>query len=498
MDRKTERRYRRMLELAKLLRGDPDDLPDLETLRAAVEPSVEPPLQEQSSVAQYADDVLQGIRENLGPTAIHERLQEEKADYAGTLSSIKRLYKRLKRATGPGPEDVAIPVHTAPGRQAQVDFGYVGLLEDPDSGRMRKAWVFVMVLSHSRFVFAKVVFDQTIGTWLQLHRDAFEAFGGVPEVVVPDNLKAAVITAVFNVEEMGELNRDYRELARHYGFSIDPTPAYAPKKKGKVESAVKYLKASFFKPRASRFADIDDANRRLQTWLRDKANVRVHGVTRCRPVDLFAQEKGALLPLPADAYVPVFWHKRTIESTSHVTYDKRFYSVPWTCMERGEAWLKVSGNSVTIYVNDVRVADHRRDGRTPWSTVPGHLPEGRRDFAERDPETWFRRADAIDPDVGLYARAIMASDEVNYPLRRVQSIVRQLESVTQERAMSVARHAARYACYRPDAVRRIIAGQHDLAEPACSGFVDATWAASPQFARHAEDFLHGGVAHGDA
>ena len=498
LDRKTERKYRQMIALAGLLEGPTDELPELQALREAVGQVAEPPPQERSSVADYADEVQDGITKGLGPTAIHQLLVEQKEGYTGSLSAIKRLYKRLKKAAGPRPGDVAIPVHTVAGQQAQVDFGYVGVLRDPETGGARKAWVFVMVLSHSRYVFARVVFDQTIDTWLELHRRAFEAFGGVPEVIVPDNLKAAVIRAVFNVEEMGELNRDYRELARHYGFSIDPTPAYAPKKKGKVESAVKYVKGSFFKPRLSSFADIDDANRRLEAWLRDTAHERVHGTTHRRPVDMFAEEKDSLLPLPKDGYIPVHWHKRTIETTSHVTLDKRFYSVPWTAMDRGEAWVRVRGNSVTIYVDDERVAEHRRNGPTPWSTVPAHLPEGRRDYAERDPDTWYRRADDIDPDVGLYVRAIMASDEVQYPLRRVQSIVRQLEALTPERAASVARHAARYACYRPDAIRRIVRGGLDMNGSADQGFVDSGWATNPQFARQAEDFLRRGGPHGDA
>jgi transposase len=97
----------------------------------------------------------------------------------------------------------------------------------------------VMVLGHSRHQYAEVVFDQRTATWLELHQRAFAWFGGVPKVIVPDNLKAAVISAAFGVSSLPELNRSYREFARHHGFRVDPTPPRSPKKKGKVESSVK-------------------------------------------------------------------------------------------------------------------------------------------------------------------------------------------------------------------------------------------------------------------
>lgn len=491
MDRKTERKYRQRLHLAGLLEGAADDLPELSDLRAAVVSHAATPPQERSSVERFRAVIEQHLAKGLGPTAIHALLLEDHPDFSGSLSAVKRLYKHLKRASGPSPSDVAIPVHTAPGQQAQVDFGFVGRLLDPVTGKRRKAWVFVMVLSYSRAMFARIVFDQRIETWLELHREAFQFFGRVPHVVVPDNLKAAVIRAVFDAEGMGTLNRSYRELARHYGFAIDPTPAYSPEKKGKVESAVKYVKGSFFKPRADRFTDIVDANRRLDVWTRDTANQRVHGTTGRIPADDLLAEQPDLLPLPGEAFVPVLWHKGTVEKNSHVTYSKRFYSVPWVHLGK-QAWLRVRGNSVTIFIDDERVADHRKSGKTRWSTVSDHLPEGRRDFAERDPNAWFARAAEIHPDVDDYIRQVMDSDQVLYPLRRVQSIVRTLEGLTPERAASVAQHAARYGCFDPRAVRNIVKNEDDLKPPSNTTLVQPDWATGPRFARQATEFLEGG------
>lgn len=488
IDRKTERRYRRRLDAAGLLDGAVDDLPELAAVKAAVRRQTTPPMQEQSSIEPWRDFVASKLATGCGPTAIHGQLVERFTGFDGSLSAVKRLCKRLGDLDGVSPDDVDIPVHTAPGQQAQIDFGYVGRIVDPATGVARKAWVFVLVLSYSRWMFAEVVFQQDIDTWLALHKRAFAAMRGVPHVVVPDNLKAAVIKAAFGASEMGTLNRSYRELARHYGCAIDPTPAFSPKKKGKVESAVKYVKTSFFQPRRDVFGDLDDVNHRLAAWVAGTANRRTHGTTQRVPGDVFtAEESEALLVLPDAPYVPVVWHRATVGSHAHATFDKRFYSVPFVHVGK-QAWFRVRGEAVTLFVDDERVADHRRTGKTPWSTVPEHLPKERRDLAQRDPAHWYARADALGEEVGAYVREIMVSDEVHYPLRRVQSVVPTLEALPPERARSVVARASRYACFRPDAVKKIIREALDL-EPAGNGFVDPGWANSPTFARDADEFL---------
>jgi transposase len=185
-----------------------------------------------SSIAEFEPRVIELRTRGAGPQAIFDRIRLETPEFTGSLSAVKRVCVRLKKQEGPCARDVAIRVETKPGEVAQVDFGYVGELFDPDQGVMRRAWVFVMVLGYSRHQFAAIVFDQKVETWIDLHIRAFEFFGGVPAVIVPDNLKSAVIRAAFGVDDEAVLNRSYRELARYYGFRIDPTPPRAPQKKG--------------------------------------------------------------------------------------------------------------------------------------------------------------------------------------------------------------------------------------------------------------------------
>jgi hypothetical protein len=155
MSPKTERRYRRLLAETQLLDGEPDVLPELEVLKAAVRARIPDTLPHQeSSVAEWSSEVTAMLERGATPTAIFDRLRLEHDDFQGSLSAIKRLCARLQQSVGVRAEDVAIPVQTAPGEVAQVDFGYVGRLYDPVEGRIRRAWVFVLVLGYSRHMVA--------------------------------------------------------------------------------------------------------------------------------------------------------------------------------------------------------------------------------------------------------------------------------------------------------------------------------------------------------
>jgi transposase len=259
----TERQYRQALAQAQLLDGDAEQVPELETLKAAVLEHAPPklPPQQLSSVGEWRPRIEQLLDNGLGPRAIFDRLRVDHSDFKGSYASIKRLARTIRRERGVQPDELAIPVETDAGDVAQVDFGYAGQLWDPEAKALRRAWVFVMVLGYSRHMFADVVFDQKTETWLRLHVAAFKSFGGVPQTIVPDNLKAAVVRAAFAIDEDSDLNRSFRELARHYGFRVDPTPPRAPKKKGKVEASVKYVKHNALAGRAGEDVTVARAGR---------------------------------------------------------------------------------------------------------------------------------------------------------------------------------------------------------------------------------------------
>ena len=317
--------------------------------------------------------------------ALHALLRER--GFAGSYSALRRFVRRLEPRT----PEVFVRVETAPGEEAQVDFGYAGPFVDPATGKARKAWVFVMTLGYSRHQYAELVFDQRVETWVALHVRAFRHFGGIPRRVVIDNLKAAITAAAWDDPEV---QRTYRDLAEHAGFLISPCRPRTPQHKGKVESGVRYVARNALAGRA--FKDVVAANEHLLRWIAGTAGVRDHGTTRRPPLETFeSREKAALLPLPSTEFVVATWREAKVHRDGHLVVDGSFYSAP--CRLVGETvWCRVTPDAVELYERHVRVATHPR-AKAPGgrATLAEHLPPGKRDALVVDPETLRRDAAAV-------------------------------------------------------------------------------------------------------
>jgi len=456
MSPNTEREYRRALLAAGLLAGGVADLPDLGALKAAARQHKPRRVaeQEKSSIQDWEESISVMLSRGATPQAIYDCLRLQDEDFSGSRWAVKRLCRRLVEERGIRPQDVVIRVETPPGEVAQVDFGYVGKLYDREAGVVRKAWVFVMVLGYSRHLYAEVVFDQRVETWQRLHAAAFAAFGGVPAVLVPDNLKAAVLRAAFGPTEDPALNRSYVELARHYGFVIDPTPPRSPEKKGKVESGVKYVCRNFFKPRKPE--DIHEANRELRLWTREIAGMRVHGTTGRKPLEVFEQEeRAALRPLPPTPFVPVCWRRARVHRDCQVAFERRLYPVPWTLVGR-EVWVRATPSTVDVYADDERVATHSRNRRHDAGIPDAFLPPERAPLRHRSRAYWLERAEALDPEIAAYIQEVFDSDDVLSMLRPVQAMVTHLASFPRERAVRACRRASYFGSYSYGALKRIL------------------------------------------
>lgn len=486
----TERQYRKAFVAEGLLEGDAEALPSIEALKAAVEKHYPKKMgrQQESSVMRWRKEVEKKLSKGAGPQSIFDYLRLEHKDFEGSLWAVKRLCRRIEKAKPVSPEDVAIPVETSPGDVLQVDFGYVGKLFDTVEQVLRKAWVFVAVLGFSRHMFCRTVFDQKASTWLRLHIETFETFGGVPETVVPDNLKSAVIRAAFGVNEEPALHRSYRELAGHYGFKIDPTPPRAPEKKGKVESGVKYVKRNFFKPRE--LEDIDQANRDLDRWVEEIAGKRIHGTTGKRPLEIFeTEERSTLNLLPAQKYELVVWKQATVHRDCRLLFEKLLYPVPWRFIGK-KVWVRATQVSVEIYCDDVRIASHQRGVKVPSDVLDTYLPPKRSDLRHRSREYWVERADVMGEAVGKYIREVFDSDDVLSMLRSVQAMVTLLETHPRKRARAACERASYFGNFKYHALRNILRKGLDL-EPLPTVVLNEKHGVldKPRFARSAKEML---------
>lgn len=371
--RNTVKGYRDRLEERGLL--DPAaPMPDAAVLATLVTPP-DPNKFQASMVEPYRETVKDLIEKRCQYTTIWQRLRER--GFAGGYSAVKRYCGRHF----PKPVEVFCRMESKPGERANIDFGWAGMVRDPKSGRVRKAWFFLMTLAWSRHMYLRFVFDQRIPTFLACIESAFRRFGGVPGELVTDNLKSGVLLADLADPVLGE---SYRRLARHYGFKAAPIRARTPRHNGKAESGVNYVKESFLAGRDP--ADIDALNRQGDEWVMTIAGPRIHGTTKAVPLERFERtERAALLPLPKTRFEIPVTYKPKVASDGRVTVDNRRYTVPPEYVGKTlEAYD--NGRVVEIYHDFIPVTMHERAVNPGEErSRPEHIPEHKREVVEMTP-----------------------------------------------------------------------------------------------------------------
>lgn len=366
-----------------------------------------------SCVAPYRSLVQQWASQGIQCRTIHQALVRQHG-FTGSYSSVHRFIRSLDDK----PPKATCHLDFAPGEAAQIDFGAGPVLVDPRTGEEVKTWFFLMTLCWSRHQYAEPVTDQSVETWLACHRRAFEWFGGVVGKVVIDNPKCAITKACFHDPTV---QRAYAEYAEGYGFRIDALPPREPKKKGRVESGIKYLKRSFLPLRA--FRDLADANRQLQQWILEEAGNRIHGSTHEKPLTRFALERDWLAPLPDCPPEVATWAKVKVHRDAHVQFAKCLYSVPFRLMGQ-TLWLKATPATVRIYRDHDLIATHPRLFKPgSRSTLDDHLPPEALAYKLRDPKWCLKQSERIGPACHALIERLFAHRVLDN-LRAAQGIVR--------------------------------------------------------------------------
>lgn len=299
-----------------------------------------------SMLDKYREYIEIQLAKDLSITRIYQDLQKEYGVECG-YTTLRDYVAKIRKSK----PHAYMVLHSLPGEEAQVDFGYIGTLKV--NGIPHKAWVFVMSLSYSRYMYASITLDQSVQTFIRCHTEAFRYFGGVPQTVKIDNLKAAIVEADFYEPTV---QRAYAAFADHYGFLPNPCRVYTPTDKGKVESNVKYVKNNCFKGRD--FKDLKQAEQFLLSWLSQTANQRIHGTTGKKPRDVFMEtEKARLKPLPQKAFIFSKSSGATVRTDCHIVYEGNFYSVPYTYIGMDVDVIEVN-HLLKIYYSGKEIALH--------------------------------------------------------------------------------------------------------------------------------------------
>jgi hypothetical protein len=354
---------------------------------------------------------------------------------------------------------------TIPGEVMEVDYGYLGVFWDPQSRKERKVWFFSGRLRHSRRVYREISFDQSQSSFLCAHIHAFEFFGGVPQKVVPDNLKAAIVRASF---ESPLVNRAYRSLAEHYGFLISACPPGSPRLKGGVESDVKYLKSSFLplfresqKQRGRTLGHVEELKEELERWNAEVCDTHIVQKVGRSPLEIFEQEElAALKPLPASRWDPVLYKEASVGADWRVQFQKAFYSVPYRLI--GERVL-VRGNSTTvrIYHGGEEITMHLRATRD-WQYVwkAEHAPPQMEKFLSLSTQGLLIWAERVGASVAQLMGAIF-SDKAVDGLRPARALMRLAERYGRDRLEAACRRALRFQLTDYHSVKNILKANLD-------------------------------------
>lgn len=285
-------------------------------------------------------------------------------------------------------------IHKA-GEKLFIDYcGPTVPVVDGCTGEIHQAQVFVAVLGASSYTFAEATWSQKLPEWVASHQRAFRFFGGVSELLVPDNLRSGVSRACRYAPEP---NETYQELARHYGTAILPARPYKPKDKAKAEVGVQVVERwilarlrhhTFFS-----LAELNQAIAGVLTALNERPFQKLPG---CRRSAFESLDQPALKPLPAVAYEYAEWTQAKPGIDYHVEVDKHYYSVPhrWVGQMLD---VRATATTVEVFHKGQRVASHPRARKRGFSTLPEHMPKAHREHREWSPGRFLNWAREIGP-----------------------------------------------------------------------------------------------------
>lgn len=483
VDRKTVRRYVHQAQKQGISRESPlEDSNELMSRLVWLVPCKErskPACMQFEPHRQEINDLITDSDDPLTLLSAWKVIRHRHPDITASYSALKRAVGRWWPERKPSTWRHELP----PGLQTQVDYGKVGKIYDPETGRNRVVYAFVGTLAFSRYKFVEFVYSQNGQSFVATHLNMFAFWGGVSETIVPDCLKSGVIKPDLYDPQLNPL---YREMAEHYGCFIDPARPGKPKDKGKVERVIdpvreffRYLKA--MDPNLT----LVKANRSARHWCRYENGMTNHGTTGEKPYERFmAHEYRVLKPLPETEFELAEWKPVTVHIDRYVQFEKAYYGLPIDY--RGEKlWLRAYDNQIELYDTSFCLIKTFSRARTPGARRqdPEDFPENvqamMNDYSVRN---LLKRAERLGPQTKAYLEALLVPHAMRN-LRKAMGILKLAEKYPVKLMESASRQARTQNVFTHTGYRKLLESeQGELPIPISEQ--TKTWVRSPDYFTH--------------
>ena len=322
------------------------------------------------------------------------------------LTQFKKYYRDFVVKT-----KATMHINRKPGETMEVDWaGQTATIIDTDTGAAIDAYVFVAALPYSGYAYVEAFLRHNQEAWIAAHVNAYSYFGGVTQILIPDNLKTGVVK---NTRVETILNKTYQEMAEHYGTAIIPARVKAPKDKPTVEGSVGNISTFILAAlRNQQFLSLWELN----AVIKEKLHAFNHKPFQKKDgsrASLFSEEQPFLLPLPKSAFELATWKIATVQYNYHVSVDGQFYSVPYEYIKH-KIDIRLTRNVVEIFFEGNRICSHVRlyGHAGQYSTLEIHMPPNHQQYTQWNGERFRNWATKIGVHTTAVVEAILTGCKV--------------------------------------------------------------------------------------
>ncbi|AQQ54192.1 transposase [Planococcus lenghuensis] len=318
-----------------------------------------------------------------------------------------RFYRQFAMTT-----KATMRIKRKPGEILEVDWaGQTAELQDPVTGEIAPAYVFVTALPCSQYAYVEAFQSMDAESWIAGHQNAFRFFGGVTRTIVPDNLKTGVEKSS---RSEPVINRTYQEMAEHYQTVVIPARVGRPKDKPSVEGAVGIISTWIIASlRNETFFSLRELNAAIQEKLKEFNERPFQKRKGNRLTAFLEEEKFALLPLPTLPYELATWQKMTVQYDYHIHVEKMYYSVPYEYIKH-VVDVRITRTMIEVFFNNFRIASHKRyygnEGHP--TTVSEHMPAQHQQYVDFNRDYFLEWAKTAGPYTETTMKAILAAYRV--------------------------------------------------------------------------------------